>query len=1127
MRSRTTALPLTLLPIAALAFAGISCTRAGGGNLISDPSFETVHGRDRAGLMFPGWSGRYEGGCSFDAGSVAHTGNTSALLTCISPGRIRLWQLKDLDPGRYRISAYIRGLEIAAGTSAPDPEFTFVGKSIPLNRSGNFGWTHLTYVADVVAKGQAGPSFALSAPGYLWIDDVSMARVAPDTPLSATPVLDREERPIEAPGPLTAGAVHCPRCGYRNLPRWGRCYACGSPLESSAGSSAGPPVKTIASFEDGNPFEGGVVVTAHATGGVRALRIDKDYAAMRSPQNWQGYDSLAANVFVPGARPIPLGIEINDTATRDYWTRVNYQTLVPPGASTLTIPLQQLYVGEKSKPGRRLILDGIRRLVFNVGDNGPLFLDNLRLERDSSARGFAFDGLQAFDFGPAASPVMDGFTPVTPATQYSPGRGYGLQHAAIWQAMDALQPDPLYQDFLCITSGHFLVDVPNGRYRVFLNLDSPSAYWGDYQVYRTRTVKAQGKVAVSEHMDFAAFLRRYFRFWDTEDLPSDDTFDKYDPAHFSAKVFDVEVTQGRIDLEFQGERWADSVSAIVIFPLDKAAEGTRFLEHVKARRRFYFDNAFKRVLHEPGGAPGQPRGEDAGRGYVVFQRDFMEDVYYNDAPRPGELRGSLEADAFAGENVPLTMSVLPLKDLGMGTLEVSALTGSGGTIPPSAIDVGYVSYRVTRVTTDGAVYTIAPRWIVPNHTVRLPRGVTRRFWMTVRVPPGASPGIYSGQARFTSEHGAAVSLPVRFTVRKGALDAVDIPAGPFGGAISVPWFGDDPAARAFDEKLTAKSLAALRASGFTMFTGVPSIAYRGFRNGAPLLDFVAADREMEEAAKYGFKAVSSYGAGVIGLDPYRRDLAAMKQAGFSDYSAFVKAVYAEIDRHARQKGWLPVYWNLGDEPDAGALQESIANARAYRDAFPGGVPAFTLATSLPADEQSGPRFELARAVTVAALNLHDATGVEQLTRAGGAWAFYNQGNRWTFGNYMYKAAKEYGMMFRLAWHWNIVAGDPYYALDCREDDYAWANSTPDGRLVPWVGFYRNAAGLSDYRYLLTLARLAREKAGTPAATHATELIRSRMASFPLGRTEPGAGFLAEGWQSYRRSLADAIVALSR
>ena len=38
------------------------------------------------------------------------------------------------------------------------------------------------------------------------------------------------------------------------------------------------------------------------------------------------------------------------------------------------------------------------------------------------------------------------------------------------------------------------------------------------------------------------------------------------------------------------------------------------------------------------------------------------------------------------------------------------------------------------------------------------------------------------------------------------------------------------------------------------------------------------------------------------------------------------------------------------------------------------------------------------------------------------------------------------MKFRVSWHWNVVAGDPYYALDCREDDYAWCNASPDGRL---------------------------------------------------------------------------------
>ena len=86
---------------------------------------------------------------------------------------------------------------------------------------------------------------------------------------------------------------------------------------------------------------------------------------------------------------------------------------------------------------------------------------------------------------------------------------------------------------------------------------------------------------------------------------------------------------------------------------------------------------------------------------------------------------------------------------------------------------------------------------------------------------------------------------------------------------------------------------------------------------------------------------------------------------------------------------------------------------------------------------------------------------------------------------MYKAAKQFGMKFRICWHWNAAAGDPYYALDCREDDYSWCSGSPDGQLIP-VDLLRasSAQGLDDYRRLITLARLAKEKAGTPAAAAA-------------------------------------------
>jgi hypothetical protein len=346
--------------------------------------------------------------------------------------------------------------------------------------------------------------------------------------------------------------------------------------------------------------------------------------------------------------------------------------------------------------------------------------------------------------------------------------------------------------------------------------------------------------------------------------------------------------------------------------------------------------------------------------------------------------------------------------------------------------------------------------------------------------------------------------------------------GPWGGRIGTPWFQEDPATTSFGAEMTEKSLLMLRQHGFTMFSGVPYVTYQGFKDGKPALDFSVADRQMADARKYGFRAVDSYGAGVIGIDAYHRDLGKMKEAGFTGYSAFVKAIYSAIDRHAQEKEWLPVYWNLGDEPQGDDLKASIENAKAYREAFPKGPPFFTAATSLSKHDANDPYFVLAKTLHVPALNGHDEANLKLLASAGGAWAYYNGGSRWTFGAYLYKAVKEFGLKFRLAWHWNLVAGDPYYALDCREDDYAWANATPDRQLVPSVEFMRIAAGLDDYRHLLTLARLAKAKEGTPAARQAEALIRNRMAAFHLGQLDHDALFGADDWAAYRRQLADAI-----
>ena len=887
-----------LLPVC-FVVASIS-TSTGATNLIADPSFEITKNRDQFGLVFAKWGGwKYEGDCDFGVGEVAHSGKTSALLVCNSAGKIRISQLQDVQPGRYLISAYIRGLSIGVGAYNANTEFMFNEKYMQLQKGGTFGWTRLTYVADITQASKAGPSFGLWAPGFLWIDDVSMERVGTDVKLMEAPVLDKEE-PLVPPGPLGSGAIHCPRCKYRNMPEWKKCYACGASLTEKKVEATGPPVKLITSFEQGNPFNGGSVVGTHATDGAKSLLIDKQ-VIMQASQNWAGYDYLKVDTYTDAKDPIPLAVEIQDTGTQDYWSRVNYNAVVPPGKSTLILSLKQLFVGEKSRPGRNLILGGITRLVFTptAATPSPLFLDNLRLERDLTGPKAIFEGLQAFDFGPGDGPVLDGFTAITPGTLYSPGRGFGLKNAKIWRAFNVLQPDPLYQDYICIEAGGLAVDVPNGTWRVVVNVDAAAGFWGENQIYRTRSIVAQGKTVVSEKLDFQGFQKKYYAFWDKDDLPNESTFDKYSNVHFSEKTFDVEVTNGQLFVEFRGENWANSVSSLVAFPVEKAAEGKRFLEYAKERRRFYFDNGFKRVLHRATGDPLQPTAEDTRQGAVLFQRDLMKEVFYNDTPFRSETGKELSGDAFPGQIVPLIAGVVPLKDLGSVHAAISDLAGPAGVgaIPSSAIEVGYGSYRVTRVTIDGAVYTIAPRYIMPKSEVDLPKGVTRSFWFTVHTPANAQPGVYKGKVTLTTAGGSPISMPVQFTVRKGSLDPVNIPAGPFGGSIGSPWFSDDPQAVKFSEELTGKSLRLLRERGFTIFSGVPNIGYEVI-DGHPTLHFTAADRQMQEARKLGFLAVSTYGGGIGGFNAYFQDLDKMKASGYSNYTEFVRAVYSTVQKHA-------------------------------------------------------------------------------------------------------------------------------------------------------------------------------------------------------------------------------------
>ncbi len=855
-------------------------------------------------------------------------------------------------------------------------------------------------------------------------------------------------------------------------------------LLAGAARAADAP-KIIADFENGQPapFNGGQVVAEHASQGQKALVVKEGTVAMEGHFDWSGYDYMKFDVFNPKAEPAMFALLIRDSKSTGYWTWVNFNATAIPGKSTITVPTN-MYVGEKSRPGRPLYSKDVTQLAVIVEKAGPLYFDNFRLERSPLA-GASFEGLKAFDFGPKDSAVMEAYTGVSEAP-YDAAAGFGWQ-GLTGKAENAYQPDPLYQDYIKLVAGTFRVDLPNGKYHVLMNIDGPGGFWGEMTIYRQRSVIANGVKVVDDTLDYDRYIKNYFRNAHSEDLPGVDPFKVYVAPSFHEKSFDVDVTDGKLELKFQADSplgiW---LSALTIYPQDKKAQGEEFVSKITARRHELFNEYFKQV--EP-----KTTGSKAAQGEVVlFSRNYMQPVNAFDGPVSGEaipadgLKLSLAADS----EEPLVFSAQPGGDLGAIAIQLSAFkTADGKTLKAETFQPGWIDYRITRIATDGSSYTVAPRYWHPIPAPSAP-GVTRSFWIRTRTADAAA-GTYTGTITVKPEKASAKTIPVTITVLPFKIDAVtDVPVGPFGSGINMYWYGDDPKTQQWNWAIYDKTLTVLKDGGCTTFTGRPHVHVTA-ANGKITLDTTDADKEMSMARAKGFnQMLSGYGVGVECYNTYGNaqgpDVAAAQKAGFADMDSFLKALWGAIDAHAVQANWLPVAYNLCDEPIGEAISGAALNAAAHKKAGVGlKRTTFMGETSMEGNDPKSDHYKLLQALPIASLNGHDEASIKVVHDAGNQFSFYNGGTRWTFGRYMKALVVNDKMMMRPDWHFNNAMGNPYYALDGREDEYVWFNTDENMTMVPAPDFLRHIIpGLNDYRYLSTLQRLIKENPSHPKLAEA-------------------------------------------
>ena len=253
--------------------------------------------------------------------------------------------------------------------------------------------------------------------------------------------------------------------------------------------------------------------------------------------------------------------------------------------------------------------------------------------------------------------------------------------------------------------------------------------------------------------------------------------------------------------------------------------------------------------------------EQQQRGYLVFQRHWMDLVFPNSVPKQGELRTSLEFSASPGEYEPLTFCVRALRSLGdLSVTATELLTDDGFRLRAPEVRIVRTAPKLLEwnnpLYKNGPVGLIeVPTYLERNRSIKVLAETTVQFWLTVKVRDDAFAGAYKGKIKIHIEGGGVLELPLALNVWPVTLIEPERPVGMWDVVI----FSEDKIYR--DEYGPLDAIYAdMREHGMTAvsfgrgFTGKElSVDQKG--NVHIAIEGSEFERSMEAANRAGFREV--------------------------------------------------------------------------------------------------------------------------------------------------------------------------------------------------------------------------------------------------------------------------------
>jgi len=893
-----------------------------------------------------------------------------------------------------------------------------------------------------------------------------------------------------------------------------------------AGAMGSEKPLVIADFEDGTPkpFKSGTVVKEHAAHGASSLKVEaKKWVGADKwsglPEDWSRYDVVKMEIFNPSQKNIKMSIFIRDPmASRGYWAWHDRYTALSPGENTIQFAVADLWRGEILRRDIPGMLDTKKITLLSMNADGVWYLDHVRLESFPAAK-VSVPGLRAFDVGKAGTPGFPGFTALTEKSAYSKAAGFGWTRSDFARRDDRIHPDNLFRDNLSCRNCELAVDVPDGKYRVHMQLEDPS-YWELMQFYNRRTVKAEGATVVDETMGTKEFKRRYFLNQDAEDFPGDDPFEKYVETRHPWHVFEVEVADGQLNLAFRcADSYGNTLSALVLYPAEHKAAGDKFIDYVKALRRFDWAQRWKPVSKPP----AEPRfsgrmAADARRdGFVLFRISPDVDVSYGHVPVDDEALAELAASAARGEYESCSFGLRPAKPLGKVEVTVSDLDGPGDAEIASAdVDLRVGRYRFARHQGhQSGLYAVTERELRRfNRTgadeLRSDRGMARRFWLTVRPAPDAAAGLYKGTVTVRAEKGGTRRVPLKLRVLPIELPEPDHLFSLYGiGVLPIAYF---PKMKAERPAQTERVYRDLRAHGINYLKDSGArVQWQGGK--AVITNAEDLARSFALRKRLGFRE----GPVSVGSRSGAAQLASAERIQGLPRQEYIRRWHKEITDVFRSRGWPHPSFCYGDEPNV--PETLIALTRAHNNIHAVSPDIWTCIAYHTGNKES---YELMKSLDVHHFKRFRPVGDFLMAKKHAKVLLVSNpgATRMSYGLWSWRAKQERKIDGTITYSYTGNHVDIYYGLDAREDEYNMAPPRIDGSFATRAAWERIREGIDDFRYAQALSKLT-----GPHAAAAKDLLAK---AYELGGGKrSGDAAKAPALGAWRKKAQDLLARAGR